>query len=181
MKCTLVSILAILLCACTQQEKELSLKITKKLFGIPIDLGQMVYQYQSERSPNGDGYSMYVYNIPIKYNDSLKSKIHAITNTHPKKPQYREHWNEKKWSLTPCKKSEQWFIDFSAKNDYLGNTSEELKQATKLFKALISRKGNYYSYFYTVHDFDGRKRVGDIDFFIYSPDIRKLLIINHNT
>jgi hypothetical protein len=153
--------------------------LTRIAFGRAFRLGEPICEYHSERSFNGDGYSIAVFRVPE--GRSFDSAVEATLNDprYPEKPRYRDGWKLKLWTSTPPAEGEQVFIDFCLE-DY-GVKNQGLDQARGYLKLLMSEPGIYYAYFYFLHDFDGGTNVGGIDFFIYSPARRIFLTVNHNT
>jgi hypothetical protein len=138
--------------------------------------GTLDYEYHSDRGFNGDGYSIYIYQIYDPLIQHFQNNIDNLSKSYPNKPWYREDWQTKKWSIGPIPENEIIFFDFSLPgyvdmpNDY------EIKK--EMIYNLIKTESNYYfSYHYKMHD----ERPDNIDFYLVFPNKKIFVIINHNT
>jgi hypothetical protein len=150
------------------QERNYNVDLT----GFEFNYGELIYEYESKRDFNGDGYSIWIYKIDDKTSEYFKSPSNEFFTKYPLIG-IRSDWELELWKRTPFDIEEQKFLDFA--HSSLDELDFELED-------LLNEKGNYYAYKYYMHNFSsGTVYVGNIDFYIICP-IRKLIVkINHNT
>ena len=150
------------------QEKDYNEELT----GFEFNNGKLIYEYESERSFNEDGYSIWIYELDEKTSKYFKNPNANFFTEYPS-TEIRNHWQTEFWKETPFKESEQKFLDFA--HSSLDELDFELED-------LLKEKGNYYSYQYYLHNFDNYESiVGNIDFYIICPDRKLIVKINRNT
>jgi hypothetical protein len=162
------------------------------LVGRPFLLGSPVFAFDSERAFNGDGYSIYRYNLPASIAEGLQRPPETFFTTLPKKPSYRSEWKTKYWRRTPVDQSEQEFVQFAAPMGNFPNgmrsepgfveLGDAARREAEFLQQLLREEDNYYAYFYFMAGpWNGITWPGDIDFFVLSPRRRVLYVINNNT
>ncbi|MCW1916580.1 hypothetical protein OJ996_23535 [Luteolibacter sp. GHJ8] len=143
------------------------------LFDTKVALGKPVFAYDSERSFNGDGYSITVYELPDPIRQRFSSADERLLSEFPKRPGYRKHWQSESWRRTPFEARFAREVDM-ALNDLRGG---DLKTRFAEVRETLSKEGAYYAFFY--------KKPGDyvanVDFYIVDLPGNRLYIINHNT
>lgn len=150
------------------QEKKYNTELT----GFEFNFGDSVYEYESKRGFNGDGYSIWIYEIDDKTVQYFKNPKAAFFTDYPNS-EFRNDWETEFWKKTPLNKEEQKFLDFA--HSSLDKLDFELED-------LLNEKGNYYAYEYYMHDFgEDKVYVGNIDFYIVCPNRKLIVKINHNT
>ena len=150
------------------QEKSYNTELT----GFEFNFGESIYKYESNRDFNGDGYSIWIYEIDDKTANYFK-KPNADFFTNYPNSDFRNKWETEYWKKTPFDKEEQKFLDFA---------HSELDELEFELEDLLNEKGNYYAYEYYMHDFsDETVYVGNIDFYIICPNRKLIVKINHNT
>lgn len=127
-----------------------------------------VYQYASQRSFNGDGASLYVFDLPEQVRLRFEKKDSRLLTEFPKRPHYRSHWNVATWREAPFDTSLEKYLDFA-----LYASSEHSQE----IRAALSRKGTFYSFFH----YDHGSSPGNIDFFIVDLIGGRVYEINVNT
>jgi hypothetical protein len=143
------------------------------LFDTKVALGKPVFAYDSERSFNGDGYSITIYELPEPIRQRFSSADERLLSEFPKRPGYRKHWQSESWRRTPF--DERFGPQLSmALND---PRAGDLKPQYTQIRETLSKEGSYYAFFYKQFD----DRVADVDFFIIDLPGNRLYIINHNT
>lgn len=153
-------------------EKVQEKNYNEELTGFEFNDGQLIYEYESERFFNGDGYSIWIYELDEKTSKYFKNPNTNFFTEYPS-TEIRNHWQTEFWKKTPFNESEQKFLDFA--HSSLDELDFELED-------LLEEKGNYYSYKYYLHNYDKDKSiVGNIDFYIICPDRKLIVKINHNT
>ena len=138
-----------------------------ELTGFEFNDGELIYEYETERAFNGDGYSIWIYKIDdqtAKYFENPKAEFF----TKYPSAELRSHWETEYWKKTPFDKQEKKFLDFAY------STLDELEFE---LEDLLYEKGNYYAYKYYMH----RYGIGNIDFYIICPNRKLIVQINHNT
>lgn len=154
-------------------------KSNKELTGLSFSTDKLLYCHKSERSFNGDGYSISVYSLDEKTAKSFQNPEIIFFENFPIKSDPRKKWQNKHWGKSPIKDDEKIYLDF-ALNEFNPHNKSEAQKLSDTFSYILkimNQPGVYYAY-----NFNGKGTfVGDIDFFIISPTDKKLIIINHNT
>lgn len=153
-------------------EKVQEKNYNKELTGFEFNTGKLIYEYETERFFNGDGYSIWIYELDEKTTDYFKNPSTNFFKEYPT-TDLRNHWQSEFWKKTPFDKKEQRFLDFA--NTSLDELDFELEN-------LLNENGNYYAYEYFSHNYDKDiSVVGNIDFYIICPNRKIMVKINHNT
>jgi hypothetical protein len=146
------------------------------LYDAEVKLGPAIFEYDSERAFNGDGYSFSVYELPPAIRKRFESADDSLLSEYPKHPSYRNHWKFEHWREAPLDDKFNEHLDFALSNYDSGNASGLSLHFESIRKAL-ARKGSYYAFFYN----NPGGYIGDIDFFIVDLVEGRLYSINHNT
>jgi len=143
----------------------------QELTGLEFNDEGIFFEHDSERSFNGDGYSISIYKLDQKTANYFKSPPAAFFKKHPHLG-IRTDWQIQHWKRTPIDTSEQQFLDFA--HSSLPTLDFELQD-------LLNEKGNYYAYRYYMSTPSNRDEyVNNIDFYIICPKRKLLIDINHN-
>jgi hypothetical protein len=172
-----------LCCSCVTINESWSEELTVRLFGHEFHLENIICKYDSERYINGDGYSIAVYEMPIELVNIIINTFDTIKETHPIKPDYRKEWTKEGWKETPYIEDEERFYKFASRA-LGGKNIHKSEEPLSYFKRLMNEKGNYYCYNYYLHDYTSTDlgiSVGNIDFYVFSPKEKILILINCNT
>ncbi len=138
-----------------------------ELTGFEFNDGELIYEYETERAFNGDGYSIWIYKIDDQTVEYFKNPKEEFFTKHPS-TELRSQWETEFWKKTPFDKQEKKFLDFAH------TTLEKLEFE---LEDLLYEKGNYYAYKYYMHSYG----IGNIDFYIICPNRKIIVQINHNT
>lgn len=149
------------------------------LSGIKFDKIE-IYSYHTKRAWNGDGYSIQIFEINEKTIKQFLDSKKNFLNPHLKLYDDRENWNKKNWKRSPLPKNEMIYSEFALtglakQNSVIYGRNENIET---FINTILNEKGNYYAYFYSLQS---EGNVGNIDFFIISPNRRLLIVINNNT
>ena len=144
------------------------------IYDCEVTLGPPIFEYDSERAFNGDGYSLSVYDLPDSIRRRFKSVDERLLTEYPKHPRARDHWQFEHWREAPFDGKFQEYLDFALTKF---SSSPELSTHFESIRKGLDRKGTYYAFFYYMIG----NSVGDIDFFIVDLDESRLYAINHNT
>ena len=140
----------------------------KNIYGGETALSDPIFSKDSERSFQGDGTSITVYEL----NDEVKQRFLTPSTEflakYPLKPSYRSKWQTKKWRRAPYEESEEKYISFGL----LAANSQ--KQA---LKEALKRSSTYYAYFH----YDHGDNPGNIDLYVIDLLENKIYSINLNT
>jgi hypothetical protein len=131
------------------------------LFDAQIRLGSTIYEYSSQRSFTGDGYSLSVYEIPKVVRARFDAADEQLLTEHPKLPSYRSHWNAERWREAPLAEAFQKYLEF-ALSHYDSTRAPELKVHFSSIREAVSRDRVFYSFFHHDHG----SRPANIDLFI---------------
>jgi hypothetical protein len=146
------------------------------LYDTEVELGTPLFEYDSDRSFNGDGYSFSVYALPSNIRKRFEAADDRLLKEYPKHPSYRSHWQFERWREAPFDDKFKEYLDFALSSFDEGNASE-LTEHFAAIRSALQRKGTFYALFY--HRPSGH--VGDVDFFIVDLSAGLLYSINHNT
>lgn len=146
-------------------------KYNHEITGLEFNLENPIYEYETERDFNGDGYSIWIFkldDISANYflypDDDFFSKFPNV--------KIRNHWESEFWKSTPILENENSFFSFA---------NHQVEGMKFSLKELINEEGNYYAYQYYIHNYSGDIRIGNIDFYIICPKRKLFIHINHNT
>jgi hypothetical protein len=148
-----------------------------RIFGIPCQLGDPLYEYDSERAFNGDGYSLAIYALPDAVRKRFEHPDAELLNTFPKRSEVdRGHWSTEFWRQGPVDPRFSKYVDF-ALSSYDQHKNQPLMDAFAAIHNALTRPDTYYAFF----KYDHRDYPGDIDFFLVDLKAGRIYIINHNT
>jgi hypothetical protein len=127
-----------------------------------------VFKYTPKRSFNGDGASLYVFDIPDQVRLRFEKQDSRLLTEFPKRPHYRSDWKVVSWREAPFDTSLEKYLEFAllASSEH----SHEIREA-------LSRKGTFYSFFH----YDHGSSPGNIDFFVVDLIGGRVYEINVNT
>lgn len=146
------------------------------LYDCDVTLGPAVYEYDSDRSFNGDGYSFSVYELPYTIGQRFESVDHRLLTEYPKHPSYRNRWSFERWREAPSDDKFKEYLDF-ALSSYDSGNAPELTAHFRSIRNALARKGTYYAIFY----YRPSNHIENIDLFIVDLVEGRLYSINHNT
>lgn len=146
------------------------------LYDAEVELGPAIFEYDSERAFNGDGYSFSVHELPAKIRERFESADDRLLTEYPKHPSYRNHWQFEPWREAPFDDRFKDYLDFALSSYDAGN-APELTKHFEAIRSALQRKGTFYACFY----YRPTGHVGDVDFFIVDLGGGRLYSINHNT
>lgn len=152
------------------------LKYLANLYDTDVALGPALYEYDSPRAFNGDGYSLSVHELPAKVRTRFQSADKRLLSEFPKRPDYRDHWTSRPWSEAPFDPSLEKYLEF-ALSSYDSERASGLSSQFQAIREALSRKGAYYAFF----AYDHGDYPGNIDLFIVDLKEGRLYSINHNT
>ncbi|MFT5777286.1 MAG: hypothetical protein ACI837_000217 [Crocinitomicaceae bacterium] len=147
------------------------IKHNVKLTGFGFDDGDLLYEYQSERSFHGDGYSIWIQQLDQRSISYFQKPDSTFFKNYPS-DELRKGWQIEQWKKTPLDSSENQFFDFA--HTSLPSLDFELED-------LLNEQGNYYAYYFHLHKFNESNIILNIDFHIICPKRKLLVHINHNT
>lgn len=132
------------------------------------EFGDPVFKYESERAFNGDGASLYVFDLPEPIRQRFEDPDERLMSKFPKRPHYRDHWSVVAWAKGPVLEEHEQYVDFAlyASSDH----TSEIREA-------LSRETTFYSFFH----YDHGSRPGNVDFFIVDLERGRIYEINVNT
>lgn len=146
------------------------------LYDADVELGPAIFEYDSDRSFNGDGYSFSVYELPAKIRKRFESVDDRLLTEYPKHPSYRNHWQFEHWREAPYDDNFKEHLDF-ALSSYDSGKASGLSLHFEAIRKALGRKGTYYALFY----YRPGGYIANIDLFIVDLVEGRLYSINHNT
>jgi hypothetical protein len=149
---------------------------TNAIFGEGIYLKKYLYDYNSPRTLFlGDGYSFTVFELPNDYSEYINKNFDLIEKNYPMNNSFRNEWNIEPWKVTPINNyDDNAYINRFVISPFYDEKNHEYKIYKKYIEMILNEEGNYYCYFYS----EGRR---DIDFYVYVPKEKILIMINHLT
>ncbi len=148
----------------------------RNIYDTDFSFDDATFEYHSDRSFNGDGYSLSVYPLPSEIRNRFENPDSALKNEFPKKPNYRKDWDSQTWREAPYLIYQKRYFDFALQSHYSESNKEFEKYIEKARKAIES-KNTFYSFFVQVHSYG----VADIDLFIVDLEENLVYSINFNT
>ena len=153
------------------------------LFDAEVELGNPIYEFQTRRDFNGDGYTFVVYDLPSTIRSRFEACDSELLSKFPKQPDFRRKWKTEHWRQGPLESRFQEPLDF-ALTRYYGEPESGLTAQFEVIRQALSTQGVYYGFCYHTHEKDPndpKPRTGDIDFFVVDLNGNRLFWINHNT
>lgn len=145
-----------------------------EIFGCYSPFWRPIYQYDSVRSFNGDGFSFSVIPLPATVKKFINSNPNEFAQF-PKRSFIRKNWSESHWKYTPVPNEVKKYSDFAFMN--VGDQSEMFEKYKQGATLALSKPGNYFSYLY----FDHADNPGNIDFFEVDMENDLIYYLNINT
>ncbi|MBK1881114.1 hypothetical protein JIN85_01740 [Luteolibacter pohnpeiensis] len=116
------------------------------LFDTEVELAVPVYDYDSERSFNGDGLSFAVYELPATIRTRFENADLRLLSEFPKRPNYRNRWEFEHWRQTPSAPEFKEYLKFARAPHEIDNV-EQLKEHFEAMETALKQKGSYYAFF----------------------------------
>lgn len=123
-----------------------------------------IYNYESERTFQGDGYSLTVYPLPKVIKNRFQKADEILLTQYPKFPQYRTV----KWHKSPIDSKYKSYLSFAISSMHRG---KGMKNQLQAINSSLSRPGSFYSFVYPNDD---------IDFFVIDLQQEKIYHISDN-
>ena len=146
------------------------------LFDCEVTLGPALFKYASERHFNGDGYSLWVYELPGTVRARFNSADQRLLTKYPKSSDIAGRWRTEHWRQTPFVGEFQDGLQLVL-SSYDAKEAPELDSHLKAIRQALDNGGSYYAFFY----YRAVDRISDIDFFLVDLANDRLYIVNHNT
>ncbi len=147
------------------------------VYGTEAKLGPAIFEYDSDRAFNGDGYSFAVYELPESIRKRFETADAAFLATYPIRPEYRSKWQSTSWMEAPLDPAYNAHLDF-ALSSYDSEKAPKMAAHFEAVRRALSRKGAYYACFYNS---PSGSHINDIDLFVVDLGDGRLYIINQNT
>jgi hypothetical protein len=143
----------------------------KSIFDADVSLGTPLYEYESGRALNGDGYSISVYELPAAIRQRFQTADQRLLKQFPQPTGSRSNWGVNHWTEGPFDPTYDTYLDFALRKYDVGQEST-LALQFKAIRAGLARKQAYYAFF---------NYLKNIDFFVVDLQEGRLYVINHNT
>jgi hypothetical protein len=142
-------------------------------FGAFATLSEPIFGHYSERTFQGDGYSITVYPLPAAIRRRFEKPDQKFLETFPKLPSYRSHWDTEHWRRGPVDPRFKAYLDFALTPSFEPFAPDQFSA----IRAALQRPTTYYSFF----KYDHGDSPGNIDLFIVDLENARVYIINFNT
>lgn len=141
---------------------------TNELTGKSFILGEPIFEWHSDRAFNGDGHSIEVFELSPKQIDYFQNPVSDFYTKFPL-DKLRKGWITKKWRKTPLNKEDETAYNFAVPYEISSHFN---------LNEIINENNNFYAYQCKMHT---EEIIGNIDFYIISPERKLIVLINHNT
>jgi hypothetical protein len=141
------------------------------VFDTNVSLGTPIYEYESGRALNGDGYSISVYELPTAIRQRFQAADQRLLTQFPQTTRSRANWGVNHWAEGPFDPQYNTYLDF-ALSEYDVGREPSLAHRYQEMRAALARGRTYYAFF----DY-----LKNIDFFVVDLEEGRLYMINHNT
>lgn len=143
----------------------------RAVYDTEVTLGKPVYKYDTGRAFNGDGYTIYVYELPPEIRKRFTAVDRRLLTQFPQVPESRLDWSVQYWTPSPFDARFNEYLDF-ALSSYDLSVKSNLKPYFEAIRKALAGEDAYYAFF---------ARNGDIDFFVVALAEGRLYEIYHNT
>ena len=146
------------------------------LLDCEVELSPALFKYASERHFNGDGYSIWVYDLPATVRARFESADQRLLTKYPKSSNIGDRWQTEHWRKTPFQGEFKDGLELVL-SSYDAKQAPELDSHLKAMRQALDNGSSYYAFFY----YRAIDRISDIDFFLVDLANDRLYIVNHNT
>ena len=146
------------------------------LFDCEVELSPALFKYASERHFNGDGYSIWVYELPVTIRARFDSPDQRLLTKYPKSSDKGGRWRTEHWRKTPFEGEFQDGLRLVL-SSYDAQETPELASHLEAIRRVLDSEGSYYAFFY----YRAIDCISDIDFFLVDLVNNRLYIVSHNT
>ena len=146
------------------------------LFDCEVELSPALFKYASERHFNGDGYSIWVYDLPATVRARFESADRRLLTKYPKSSDIGGRWRTEHWRKTPFEGEFQDGLQLVL-SSYDAKEAPEISSHLEAIRQTLDAEGSYYALFY----YRAIDRISDIEFFLVDLVNNRLYIVNHNT
>lgn len=153
----------------------LELRFVNRIFGRSQFIGRPIYEFHSDRSLNGDGFSLEVNKLPEDLKKHFFQLSQADLKKIPEKAEYLDKWGTCSWAKTPFDEKNKKYLDFVL-SDY-GDRSKPFQENIQRVKDALAAPGNFHSFFYLDHG----ERPGNVDLFVIDVKNDFIFFLNLNT
>lgn len=146
------------------------------LFDCALILGPALFKYASDRHFNGDGYSIWVYDLPATVRARFESADQRLLTKYPKSSHIVGRWRTEHWRKTPFEGDFEDGLQLVL-SSYDAKEAPEISSHLEAIRQTLDAEGSYYALFY----YRAIDRISDIEFFLVDLVNNRLYIVNHNT
>jgi len=141
-----------------------------------VELSPALFKYGSPRHFTGDGYSIWVYELPATIRARFESADQRLMTKYPKSWRHGARWGTEHWRPTPFDAEFGDGLQLVLSN-YDAKEAPEIAPHLEAIQRALDSEGSYYAFFY----YRAIDRISDIDFFLVDLANSRLYIVNHNT
>ncbi len=142
----------------------------KELTGYKFNFKSTIYEYSTDYSLTGDGYSLKIYELPDSAAEYFKNPPEKFFKSFP----INNEENRKiyKWKKTPISEAdievyEIVYPDF------------DTRTASKI-DSILNNQASYYSAICLMHNYEGEENIRSVNFYIISNKLKQIIFINNN-
>lgn len=148
-----------------------------RIFATPCRLEDPLYNYDSARAFNGDGYSISVYRLPDTVRKRFERADAEPLSAFPQRSSLdRDDWDAEPWRRGPVDARFERYVWF-ALSSYDQTNNRELMDVFAAIRTALAGPDAYYAFF----KYDHGDYPGNIDFFLVDLKAGRIYIINNNT
>lgn len=149
--------------------------------GMAFSFGKTLYQYDTGRSFNGDGYSVKIVALPPEAARYFSAPPPVFFAEYPAIPGFQggaSGLQLVRWRNGPVRGDEERFVRFALYESW-GEPQPDIrnKDLSKAVRHALSKSTSLYAYYWR---YPG-PQVNDIYFFLIDPEEQRLYILNNNT
>ena len=138
------------------------------------------YSYESIRAFNGDGYSIWTYDLSDEDAAYFNNPDSLMFIKYPEVGEYRKHWKHRTWKRGPFDGKDQQYLHLAL--DVAGSYDRYKIELTDQWfgriRKMLSKKDCLYAFNFKEHE--PRAYPGNVDFYIIFPIEKIFILINHN-
>jgi len=147
----------------------------RDLYDVEVDYGEPLFQFHSERAFNGDGYSLWVFELPDTVRSQFEDPGADFLQSFPKKPGYRSDWEAGHWREAPLQPEFESDLTFALQ--VIGDGEPGLSAYLDEIQQALASRGTFYALFRNKN----ADRLANIDLFIVDLERGRIYQINRNT
>lgn len=171
----LVALAGLLWFTATSHERERS-RYLERLFASQVELPPPLYEHDPPRDWQGDGFSLWVHELPEAIRQRFQAADQRLLTAHPQLSAIRRGWTVQTWTTGPLDDRTREVLKFVVSGSDLDKHMELARHVAVAQERIIATH-TYYAHFHKRHD----SRTTNVDLFIVDLGMGRLYVFNFNT